>query len=85
MVGLVFAAEFFDWNIEQGVKERYPLRAEIELTNSGLKYRLGPGKLRVRGQGSVFRVRSPIKTYCEPQFRNRFAHWFERLWQRDPS
>jgi hypothetical protein len=37
-------------------RERYALRAGIESTNSGLKNRLGMGKLRVRGRGSVFRV-----------------------------
>ena len=31
-------------------------RAGIESTNSGLKNRLGLGRLRVRGRGSVFRV-----------------------------
>ena len=37
-------------------KERYAPRAGIESTNSGLKNRLGLGRLRVRGRGSVFRV-----------------------------
>ncbi len=37
-------------------KERYAMRSGIESTNSGLKNRLGMGKLRVRGRGSVFRV-----------------------------
>jgi hypothetical protein len=37
-------------------QERYAQRAGIESTNSGLKNRLGLGQLRVRGQGSVFRV-----------------------------
>jgi hypothetical protein len=37
-------------------KERYAPRSGIESTNSGLKNRLGLGRLRVRGQGSVFRV-----------------------------
>jgi hypothetical protein len=37
-------------------KERYALRSGIESTNSGLKNRLGLGKLLVRGRGSVFRV-----------------------------
>src|SRR5262249_17838460 len=36
--------------------ERYAPRAGIESTNSGLKNRLGMDRLRVRGQGSVFRV-----------------------------
>ena len=36
--------------------ERYAPRAGIELTNSGLKNRLGMDRLRVRGRGSVFRV-----------------------------
>ena len=36
--------------------ERYAIRAGIESTNSGLKNRLGLGKLLVRGRGSVFRV-----------------------------
>lgn len=36
--------------------ERYAKRAGIESTNSGLKNRLGLGRLRVRGRGSVFRV-----------------------------
>jgi hypothetical protein len=36
--------------------ERYARRAGIESTNSGLKNRLGLGRLRVRGRGSVFRV-----------------------------
>lgn len=35
---------------------RYALRSGIESTNSGLKNRLGLGRLRVRGRGSVFRV-----------------------------
>jgi Transposase DDE domain len=37
-------------------KERYAMRSGIESTNSGLKNRLGLGKLPVRGRGSVFRV-----------------------------
>jgi hypothetical protein len=37
-------------------KERYASRSGIESTNSGLKNRLGLGRLRVRGRGSVFRV-----------------------------
>jgi Transposase DDE domain len=37
-------------------QERYTARAGIESTNSGLKNRLGLGRLRVRGRGSVFRV-----------------------------
>jgi hypothetical protein len=36
--------------------DRYAMRAGIESTNSGLKNRLGLGRLRVRGRGSVFRV-----------------------------
>jgi hypothetical protein len=36
--------------------QRYGLRSGIESTNSGLKNRLGMGRLRVRGRGSVFRV-----------------------------
>jgi hypothetical protein len=36
--------------------ERYAPRAGIESTNSGLKNRLGLGRLPVRGRGSVFRV-----------------------------
>lgn len=36
--------------------ERYARRSGIESTNSGLKNRLGLGRLRVRGRGSVFRV-----------------------------
>jgi hypothetical protein len=36
--------------------ERYAPRAGIESTNSGLKNRLGMGRLRVRGRGSVSRV-----------------------------
>jgi len=37
-------------------KERYAMRSGIEPTNSGLKNRLGLGRLAVRGRGSVFRV-----------------------------
>ena len=37
-------------------KERYAPRSGIESTNSGLKNRLGLGRLQVRGRGSVFRV-----------------------------
>jgi hypothetical protein len=37
-------------------QERYAARSGIESTNSGLKNRLGLGRLRVRGRGSVFRV-----------------------------
>ncbi len=37
-------------------KEQYAMRSGIESTNSGLKNRLGLGRLRVRGRGSVFRV-----------------------------
>jgi hypothetical protein len=37
-------------------QERYAWRSGIESTNSGLKNRLGLGRLRVRGRGSVFRV-----------------------------
>src|SRR5271156_6091811 len=40
----------------EGFKERDAPRAGVESTNSGLKNRLGLGKLPVRGQGSVFRV-----------------------------
>ncbi len=35
-------------------RERYAARAGIESTNSGLKRRLGLGRLRVRGQRAVF-------------------------------
>jgi hypothetical protein len=37
-------------------EERYARRAGIESTNSGLKNRLGLGRLRVRGRESVFRA-----------------------------
>jgi hypothetical protein len=37
-------------------RERYAPRSGIESTNSGLKNRLGLGRLPVRGRGSVFRV-----------------------------
>jgi len=37
-------------------RRRYALRSGIESTNGGLKNRLGLGRLRVRGRGSVFRV-----------------------------
>ena len=37
-------------------KERYAMRSGIESTNSGVKNRLGLGRLPVRGRGSVFRV-----------------------------
>ncbi len=37
-------------------QERYAPRSGIESTNSGLKNRLGLGRLPVRGRGSVFRV-----------------------------
>jgi Transposase DDE domain len=37
-------------------QQRYATRSGIESTNSGLKNRLGLGRLRVRGRGSVFRV-----------------------------
>jgi hypothetical protein len=37
-------------------QERYAPRAGIESTNSGLKNRLGLGRVPVRGRGSVFRV-----------------------------
>jgi hypothetical protein len=37
-------------------QQRYRLRAGIEGTNSGLKRRMGLGKLRVRGEKSVFNV-----------------------------
>jgi hypothetical protein len=37
-------------------RERYALRSGIESTNSGLKNRLGLGRLSVRGMGSVSRV-----------------------------
>src|SRR4051794_2073271 len=37
-------------------KERYAARSGIESTNSGLKNRLGLGRLSVRGMGSVSRV-----------------------------
>ena len=40
----------------QVFKQRYAMRSGIESTNSGLKNRLGLGKLPVRGRGSVFRV-----------------------------
>jgi hypothetical protein len=36
--------------------ERYARRSGIESANSGLKNRLGLGRLKVRGRGSVFRV-----------------------------
>jgi len=42
---------------ETGVfRERYAKRSGIESTNSGLKNRLGLGRLRVRGRGAVFRT-----------------------------
>jgi len=37
-------------------KERYAMRSGIESTDSGVKNRLGLGKLPVRGRGIVFRV-----------------------------
>ncbi len=37
-------------------KERYAMRSGIESTNSGVKNRLGLGRLPVRGRRSVFRV-----------------------------
>ena len=37
-------------------RERYSVRSGIESTNGGLKNRLGLGKLRVRGRGTVFRT-----------------------------
>ena len=37
-------------------RDRYRQRSGIESTNSGMKNRLGLGRLRVRGRGSVFRV-----------------------------
>ena len=37
-------------------RERYAQRSGIESTNSGLKNRLGLGRLRVRGRGAVFRT-----------------------------
>ena len=37
-------------------RERYAVRSGIESTNSGLKNRLGLGRLRVRGRGAVFRT-----------------------------
>lgn len=37
-------------------RDRYATRSGIESTNSGLKNRLGLGRLRVRGRSSVFRV-----------------------------
>jgi hypothetical protein len=37
-------------------RQRYASRSGIESTNSGLKNRLGLGRLRVRGRGSVSRV-----------------------------
>ena len=37
-------------------RERYAERSGIESTNSGLKNRLGLGRLRVRGRGAVFRT-----------------------------
>lgn len=37
-------------------QQRYNLRSAIEGTNSGLKRRMGLGRLRVRGQKSVFNV-----------------------------
>jgi hypothetical protein len=37
-------------------RKRYAPRSGIESTNSGLKNRLGLGRLQVRGRGSVFRV-----------------------------
>jgi Transposase DDE domain len=40
----------------QVFKRRYAMRSGIESTNSGLKNRLGLGKLPVRGRGSVFRM-----------------------------
>jgi hypothetical protein len=61
-----FALEFTDKErrlagrrVEEQTKvfqERYAPRSGIESTNSGLKNRLGLGRLRVRGRGSVFRV-----------------------------
>ena len=59
-------------------QERYAPRSGIESTNSGLKNRLGLGRLPVRGRGSVFRVLlhkvagwNVLRAAASPQLRAR--------------
>jgi len=68
-------------------RERYAPRAGIESTNSGLKNRLGLGRLPVRGRGSVFRMLlhqvagwNVLRASSSPTLRRRVrAHVAETL------
>jgi hypothetical protein len=74
-------------------KQRYGKRSGIESTNSGLKRRLGLGKLRVRGRKAVFhaiylkvagwnllRAVASGKLAAAAGAELRPARWFWRLW-----
>ena len=74
-------------------KERYAKRSGIESTNSGVKRRLGLGKLRVRGRKAVFhaiylkvagwnllRAAASGRLAAAAQARLGPARWFWRLW-----
>ena len=74
-------------------KERYAKRSGIESTNSGLKRRLGLGKLRVRGRKAVFhamylkvagwnllRAVASGRLAGAGKARLGLARWFWRLW-----
>jgi len=74
-------------------KERYAKRSGIESTNSGMKRRLGLGKLRVRGRKAVFhaihlkvagwnllRAVASGRLAGTGKARGGPARWFWRLW-----
>jgi hypothetical protein len=67
-------------------RERYAPRSGIESTNSGLKRRLGLGKLRVRGQRAVFRALylktagwNLLRAAASGRLRGLVAAWMARF------
>jgi hypothetical protein len=73
-------------------KERYASRSGIESTNSGLKNRLGLGRLSVRGRGSVFRVIlhkiagwNVLRAAASPKLRARVRAEVARTLKRSES
>jgi len=79
-------------------KKRYAKRSGIESTNSGLKRRLGLGKLRVRGRKAVFhalylkvagwnllRAVASGRLAAVATARLGPARWFWRLWKAGPT
>jgi hypothetical protein len=68
-------------------QERYAKRSGIESTNSGLKRRLGLGKLRVRGRPAVFHALSLkaagwnlLRAVASGRLKGLVAAWLARFW-----